>query len=132
MGLVVALVLPFLAPKGLEPGTHTLRSGAVVVRSAQGHDVLIIDGSLRSTEVIESIRTARLGRIDLVISTDGSRSAGGLVRLLADRFDVSEIWAPLGHEIPGARAMSQFVGEIGTLRIEPGHDEGVAIVQLSS
>jgi competence protein ComEC len=132
IGLTIALLLPVLAPKALGPGTHTLPSGVVVVRSAQGHDVLIVNGSLRSSEVIESIRTARVGRIDLMISTDGSRSAGGLVRLVTDRFEVSEIWAPPGHQIPGARVMPQFVGVVGTLRIEPEPDGDVAVVELAT
>ena len=113
--MAVALVSPLLTPRQLPPGQHVLTRGVTAARSVDGHDVLMIDGSARPDDLIEAVRQARLGRIDLVIATSGSRSAGALVALVHERFEVTDTWAPAGHQVPQARVVEPIEGTIGSL-----------------
>jgi len=120
-GAVVALVgvcTIVVFPRPLAPGRHQLVDGLEVIRSVQGHDVLIIDSPADEAAVLASLRQSRLGRIDLVISLEGGRRAGRLVAIIANRHEIVDIWAPHGHRIPSGRVVEPMSGAVGTLRID--------------
>lgn len=127
--MIGGLGMPIVVPNELPPGRHTAVEGIEIVRSTSGIDVLLIDAAAREDDTVEALRRARLGRIDLVIALEGSRSTGRLVRVIDQRFDVVEVWAPRGHEVPGAYAVSPMEGVVGDLRIRSGPEEGLVIVE---
>ncbi len=114
--LAMALLVPTLTPRELPDGRHRLADGVEVLRS-HDVDVLVIEGDADAADAIEAVRMARLGRIDLLIATDGSRRVGRVVRILDERFAPTDLWAPPGHAVPGARTVSRFVGEVGQLEV---------------
>lgn len=126
--LLVAIVPTFVAPAPLPPGQHRLVDGVTVARSADGHDVVIVSSSARPGDLIESLREARLGRIDLLIAESGSRKSGRLIALVSRRFDVIDIWAPDGHQVPGARVVDPITGSVGTLVLTQRNDGTIEIV----
>lgn len=123
----VASVL--IAPRPLPPGEHVLASGVTVARSVEQHDVLIIGADARADELVEVVRQARLGRIDLVIAEGGSRTVGQLVALIDRRFEVTDIWAPNGHQVPGARVVDPLEGEIGSLAVRRANDGSIEVLE---
>ena len=132
--LIVALIagglgMPIVVPNELPAGRHRAVDGVEIVRSSDGIDLVLLNGSAREAETIEALRRARLGRIDLLIAIDGSRSTGRLVRLVDQRFDVVDVWAPEGHEVPAARTVSPMEGVVGSLRIETTAGEGVVVIE---
>jgi competence protein ComEC len=112
----LALLVPLVGTPALEPGQHELADGVVLVRSETHHDVLIVDRTNGVEDVLEAIREARIGRIDLLLVPSGSRSAGRLTRTLAERFEITDIWAPAEHQVPGARLHPER-GNVGGLTI---------------
>ncbi len=131
--VLAAVAIPtFALPKPLPPGRHWLAEGVEVVRSAGGHDIVILEPSARGDELIESLRHARLGRIDLVIATSGSRPTGRLVSLLDRRFSVVDIWAPAGHQVPMGRVVEPFAGRVGQLLISESSEGDIEIWELGA
>ncbi|MFT7474300.1 MAG: ComEC/Rec2-related protein [Verrucomicrobiales bacterium] len=122
------LGMPIIIPNELPAGRHVAVDGVEIVRSSAGTDLVLLSGSAREAETIEALRRARLGRIDLLIAVDGSRSTGRLVRLVDQRFEIVDVWAPDGHEVPGARTVSPMEGVVGSLRII-GTGEGLIILE---
>lgn len=121
--------MPLIVPNQLPAGRHTAVDGVEIVRSSNGTDLVLISGSAREAETIEALRRARLGRIDLLIAVDGSRPTGRLVRVIDQRFEVIEVWAPQGHEVPGAFTVSPMEGVVGSLRISSTPGEGLVVVE---
>lgn len=133
LAVLAAVTVPiFAAPKPLPPGRHSLVDGVEVVRSTGGHDIVILKPSAQGDELIESLRHARLGRIDLVIATSGSRPMGRLVSLLDRRFSVVDIWAPAGHQVPSARVVEPFAGQVGQLVISQSLEGDVEIWEVGA
>lgn len=130
--LVAATVLPLVTPRQLVAGHHRLADGVAVVRSAAGHDVVILSEVARTPDAVSALRRARLGRIDLVIARDGTRSTGQLVRIVQERFDVVESWAPLGHQVPGAFTVEPMGGVVGTLLVETTPNGALSVVDLGA
>lgn len=131
--VLAAVAVPtFATPKPLPPGRHSLADGVEVVRSTRGHDIVILAPSAQGDELIESLRHARLGRIDLVIATSGSRPMGRLVSLLDRRFAVVDIWAPAGHQVPLARVVEPFAGRVGTLVISQSPEGDVEMWEVGA
>jgi ComEC/Rec2-related protein len=127
--VVGGLGMPVIIPNELPAGRHVAVNGVEIVRSSTGTDLVLLRGSAREAQAIEALRRARLGRIDLLIAVDGSRSTGRLVRLIDQRFDVIDVWAPNGHEVPAARTVSPMEGVVGNLRIISTFDEVVMVIE---
>ena len=128
VGVVVASM--FLVPLPLPAGQHVLADGLTVARSQSGDDVVIVGARADSADVVEALRHARLGRIDLVIATTGSRTEGRVVAIIDRRFDVVDVWAPAGHQVPRARVVEPFAGSVGSLSITETDGQIVVIEQI--
>ncbi len=117
--LLVALGVgvPLVVPAGLGAGTHVVGDGVVVVRSTNGVDVVVLSAGVDVGGVLEGLRGARLARVDLVVVESGSRGVGLVVFAVSERFDIGEVWAPVGHSVPGAIAMDTLTGTVGSLRV---------------
>ncbi len=126
---VAALVVPLLFSPTVPAGRHRLIAGVELNRSSAGHDVVVLDRSFGIERVLESLRTARVGRIDLLVSERGDRPAGRLVRAVAGRHRVTDIWAPPGHQVPGARVYPEFPVVVGTLMVEVGESGATAVTE---
>ncbi len=118
--LIGTVVITFVTPRQLSVGHHRLLDGVEVVRAESGHDVVLLRGAPRVQETIAALRQARLGTIDVVVAEEGSRDVGRLVRLLSKRFEITEIWGPVNHEVPGALTVDPLVGTIGSIVIGIG------------
>jgi competence protein ComEC len=68
-----------------------------------GGAVVEVDGRADPVRVLEALRRAGVRRVDLVVAVTGGRVVGDVVRALDARYDVVEVWAPVGHQIRGAR-----------------------------
>ena len=124
-----AVAAPLLLSPSLAGGHHHLVDGVELVRSSAGHDVVILERSGGVESVLESLRVARVGRIDLLVSRRGDRGAGAVVRAVRTRFAVVEIWAPPMHNIPGARVRPVEGGRLGSLQLVVGPDGDVAVTE---
>ena len=122
----LALLVPLVVPPQLGPGSHVLLDGVVLHRSPTGHDVLVLDRTAGAERTLEALRHAHPDRIDLLVVTSGSRSAGRLVYVLTQRHDVVDIWAPAGHQVPGARVHPEQ-GTVGPLTIDWPPDGSPAV-----
>lgn len=127
VGAVVAST--FLIPLPLAAGQHVLADGLTVARSQSGHDVVIVGSRADPADVVEALRRVRLGRIDLVIATSGSRATGRVVAIVDRRFEVVDVWAPAGHQVPGARVVAPFAGLVGSLVIGQSPEGQVEILE---
>lgn len=121
--LVAALAIPLVAPRPLPPGHHTLIEGLSVFRTRVGADLVVLSGVRDAEDALASLRKARLGRIDLLVTTSGDRDVGGVVRAIDERHEISDIWAPAGHQVPGARTVPGLVGALGDVGVRVD-DEG--------
>ncbi len=128
--MALSLLLPLLAPPEVGEGRHTLMDGVVLYRSDQGHDVLVLDRTTGAEQVLEVLREAHPDRIDLLLVTSPSRSAGRLVHVLTSRHDVVDIWAPSGHQVPGARIHPER-GTVGELRVDWPRDGDPTVTLLA-
>lgn len=113
--LVVGSVL--VVPRSLGPGVYELGEGVTVARSSELFDVVVLDAGVRVDDVLEQLRTARLGRIDLLIARSGGRQVGVVVHVLDERFEIETIWAPPGHQVPGAHTVEDMTAVLGSLAI---------------
>ena len=128
VGLITLGVgVPLLVPAGLSVGSHVVADGVTVVRGVDGVDVVVLEGGVEVGDALEGLRRARLGRVDLVVAVSGSRSVGLVVFELGQRFELVEVWAPVGHQVPGAVVMGELSGSVGSLRICET-DSGVVVL----
>lgn len=120
----LAVLTPLVAAPQLPAGRHRLAAGVELVRSGTGADVVILDRSGGVASVLQALRVARVGRIDLLVSTRGDRGAGRVVRVVDRRHDVTDVWAPPGHQVPAARVAPEEGGWVGPLvvRLDPSGD----------
>ena len=101
--IIGTLLHPFAGPSSPSVGSHDLAHGIELQRTADGHDIVLLQSGVRTADALSSIRAANLGRIDLLVATSGERELGRVVAQLRERFEIVDIWAPAGHQIPGAR-----------------------------
>ena len=127
LGLVVALGVPLLTPRPLPIGHHQFGDGFSVVRHHSGADLVVLTDPRDAEAVLASLRKARLGRIDLVVAVSGSRDDGRVVRAIDERYDLVDIWAPVGHQVPNARAVPGLTGTLGDVGVRV-HPDGVVEV----
>ncbi|MCY4273177.1 MAG: ComEC/Rec2 family competence protein, partial [bacterium] len=132
--LAVVLLAPAVALRIADPPFHAvLDSGAEVWRHRQATVVML--GSNRSTErLLEDLRRAGVGAVDLVIADRGTRSQRNQVLALKERIWVGAVIAPPGHRIGGAvaiRAGQQVL--IADLVVEVrSHDPRLAVAVTPS
>ena len=105
LGLTAALLLPSVALRISDPAFHTVvDSGAEIWR--HNHAVVIVLGPNRSTErLLEDLRRAGVGAVDLVVADRGTRAQRDQVRSLSERMWVGAVVAPPAHRIGGARTV---------------------------
>ena len=127
LGLVVALGVPLLTPRPLPVGHHQFGDGLSVVRHDSGADVVVLTDPRDAEGVLASLRKARLGRIDLVVAVTGSRDDGRVVRAIDERYDLVDIWAPLGHQVPNARAVPGLSGTLGEIGVRVQRNGAVEV-----
>ncbi len=127
--IIIALGTAIAISRPLPPGMHELGNGISVARSSHGTDVVILRSGVSVGDALEEIRAANLGRIDLVISTSGSRQMGVVIHSLRTRFEILEVWAPEGHQVAGAMARNSLSGSVGSLAIE--HDPSTHVVSIT-
>ena len=125
--VAATLAIPLVVPRPLPPGHHQLLDGLSVFRSDAGADLVVMSGVVDAEDVLTSLRKARLGRIDLLVTTSGSRDAGRIVYVVDERYEIVDIWAPPGHQVPNARAVPGFVGVLGRTGVRVDDDGEVDV-----
>ncbi len=127
--LAVALLVPAVALRVSDPPFHTvLDSGVEVWR--EDRIVVIALGSNRSTErLLEDLRRAGVGAIDLAVADRGTRAQRDQVRSLQERMWVGTVIAPPGHRVGGAKTVQ--TGQrvlVGDLVVDvTSHDPRLAV-----
>ena len=124
--VILALAVPLLTPRPLPAGRHQLDPGLTVFRHGRA-DLVVLDGARDPEDVLALLRRARLGRIDLVVAVSGSRDDGRVVRAIDERYDIVDIWAPVGHQVPNARTVPGLQGTLGSLGIRVNADGEVEV-----
>lgn len=126
--VAVALVVIALPPRGtlqdveLARGVHLWRAGAVV---------LVIDGSATSAPVLDGLRRAGVGVVDLVVARRGSKDVAALVADIRSRHPIRSIAAPGGHRIRDATAITADITvHAGRLVVRLTPDDGALDVRL--
>ncbi len=136
VGLAAALLVPAVALRTADPPFHTvLDSGVEVWR--HHHTVVVVLGPNRSTErLLEDLRRAGVGAVDLAVADRGTRAQRDQIRSLQERMHIGTIIAPPTHRIGGARTVrtgQQIL--VGSLVVEvTSHDPrlAVAVTPLAS
>lgn len=101
-GLAVALLFPAVALRISDPPFHTVLDSGVEVWQ-QHQTVVVALGSNRSTErLLEDLRRAGVGAVDLVVADRGTRAQRDQIRSLLERMWVGAVVAPPGHRVGGA------------------------------
>ena len=127
--LAIALLVPAVALRISDPPFHTvLESGVEVWREQQ--TVVIALASNRSTErLLEDLRRAGVGAVDLAVADRGTRAQRDQIRSLKERMWVGAVIAPPGHRIGGAttvRSGQQIL--VGGLEVEVvSHDPRLVV-----
>ena len=120
--VALALLVPIVSPRSLPAGHHVLVDGLSVHRQPTGADLVVVSGTVDPQDGLRALRRARLGRIDLVVSVDGSRLGGVMVRSITQTHEVLDVWAPPGHQVPGARTVVGLRGSVGAQSIRVALD----------
>ena len=104
-GLAMVLLLPAVALRISDPPFHTvLDTGIEVWRDR--HTVVVVLGPSRSTErLLEDLRRAGVGAVDLAVADRGTRAQRDQIRSLRERMWVGAVVAPPGHRVGGASAI---------------------------
>ena len=128
--LAIALLVPAVALRVSDPPFHTvLDSGVEVWREHQ--TVVIALGSNRSTErLLEDLRRAGVGAVDLAVVDRGTRAQRDQVRSLQERMWVGAVVAPPGHRIGAAATVraGQRVLVGGLEVVVMAHDPRLVVV----
>jgi competence protein ComEC len=124
----VALVLVALPPRGalhdveVARGVHLWRAGGVV---------LVVDGSASAAPVLDGLRRAGVGTVDLLVARKGSKDVAGLVADIRSRHRVRSVAAPSGHRIRDATAVTgDLTVHIGRLVVRLTPHDGALDVHL--
>lgn len=85
-------------------GSVDLARGATLWRGGArgGGRILVLDADADAASVLAGLRREGAGRVELVVARSGGSRAGDLVTLLGHRVPIGEVWAPSGHQVPGA------------------------------
>ncbi len=104
-GLALALLWPAFAVRVSEPPLHSvLESGLEVWRD--NPVVVVMLGPNRSAErLLEDLRRADVGAVDLVVADRGTRLQGEQIRAMQERMYVGAVVAPPGHRVGGANTV---------------------------
>ena len=81
--------------------------------------LVVLDGSSRPADLLESLRLAGVRRVDLVVAAQGAASDAHAVLALRDRYRRAAVVAPPMHRVPHARTVR--VGDavrIGSVVVE--------------
>ena len=128
--LAMALLVPAVALRVSDPPFHTvLDSGVEVWREHQ--TVVIALGSNRSTErLLEDLRRAGVGAVDLAVVDRGTRAQRDQIRSLQERMWVGAVVAPPGHRIGAAATVraGQRVLVGGLEVVVMAHDPRLVVV----
>ena len=128
--LAIALLVPAVALRVSDPPFHTvLDSGVEVWREHQ--TVVIALGSNRSTErLLEDLRRAGVGAVDLAVVDRGTRAQRDQIRSLQERMWVGAVVAPPGHRIGAAATVraGQRVLVGGLEVVVMAHDPRLVVV----
>lgn len=132
--LAAALLLPALALRVSDPPFHAVLDSGVEVWREHNTTVVAL-GSNRSTErLLEDLRRAGVGAIDLVVADRGTRAQRDQVIALQERMWVGAVVAPPGHRIGGAttvRAGQRIL--VGSLEVAvASHDPRLMVTVTSS
>ncbi len=119
--------LPIVSPGAAAAGDHPIATNVSLLRSPTGIDVVTVSGPTNAVDALSGLRRRRVGRIDVVIVADLGRGTAEFVRVLTDRHDVTDIWAPSGHRVHGARTHPAGGGRVGDVVIGPPQDPLVAV-----
>ena len=129
VGLATALLVPAVALRTADPPFHSVLGSGVEVWRHQ-HTVVVVLGPSRSTErLLEDLRRAGVGAVDLAVADRGTKSQRDQIRSLQERMHVGTIIAPPGHRIGGAKTVraGQLV-QVGSLVVEvTSHDPRLAV-----
>jgi hypothetical protein len=98
---IVVLVQPSVALAVGDVATADLGGGAWLHVDG-GAVVLELDGSARPADVLEGLRRAGIGRVDVVVARSGGSRVADVVALVDTRVSPRLILAPRGHRVPGA------------------------------
>jgi hypothetical protein len=115
---VAVLLSPAVAPPAGAVDGAEVATGARLWR--RGAVVLVLDRG-EPGRLLDRLRQRGVRRVDVLVSTGGSRTAGGVVAVLRSRLPVRLVLAPNGHRIRDATvpaARSAF--DVGGLRLEVG------------
>jgi len=97
--------------------------------------VVVLDDEQGPAASLAAIRRRRIGRIDLVVSTSGSRAHGLVIDALAARHDLRAVVAPSGHRIGRATTLDPprdlIIGDV-YLRFESTADLGTVRVEMTA
>ena len=115
---VVALVQPPLTFGHLAAGEYPLAAGITVLHGADGTTVLTIHDSARARSTLEALRRHGVRHVALIVAVDGGRASGEVVRAVRSRLAIGEIWAPLQHQIRGARTPALGAYRVGPFDID--------------
>ena len=127
--LVTALAVPAVALRVSDPPFHTVLDSGVEVWRANDATVIAL-GSNRSAErLLEDLRRAGVGAVDLAVADRGTRAQRDQVRSLQERMWVGAVIAPPGHRIGGANTAQ--TGQrvlVGSLVVEAvSHDPRLVV-----
>ena len=75
--------------------------GAVLHRHGSA-SVLVVDGTVRTTDVLAGLRRSGVGPVDVVVCRSGGARVAELVARLGQRHRLGLVLAPPGHRVPGA------------------------------
>ena len=120
--IMLSVTIPLAVPRELGIGHHRIADGLTVHRHPSGVDLVVLTEALDPEAALQALRLARLGRVELLISSDGSRNRGPVVRAITQRHEVLDVWAPPGHQIPGARTVVSLSGHVGGVPISVASD----------
>ena len=115
--VVLSVGSALVVPRSLGPGVYEFGDGVVVVRSEEFVDVVVLESGVRVGDALELLRSARLGRVDLLVANGTSREMGLVVHVLSERFEIETIWAPVGHNVPGAYARTDLAETLSALGV---------------
>jgi competence protein ComEC len=129
--LVVGLAVVALIPSGVSmvagrldevPHGRVELAGATLWRGPAQEmgevAVLVLDGDASAARLLADLRGLGVEQLDLVIARSGGSRSASTIEVLRRRVTTAEVWAPTGHEVPGAVTPPKEVLEVPGLRVE--------------
>jgi hypothetical protein len=113
---VAVLLTPAVAPPAGAVDGAEVANGARLWR--RGAVVLVLDRG-DPGRLLDQLRQRGVRRVDVLVSTGGSRTAAGVVAVLRSRLPVRLVLAPDGHRIRDAAVPApRTTFDVGGLRVE--------------